>query len=242
MIKFVRLIQIVLIAVILIFSYQLFKTYLEDKASAKRYKNLQQQFKSESLSNENEVRPQFSKLESINKDIVGWIQLKGTSLNYPVLQGKTNHDYLREDFDHEKTRKGSIFMDYRNSVKTPNSNTIIYGHHMGDNTMFDVLEKYLKQSYFDQHQDIQYDTKYGKYLLQVFSAYRTTTKDNYIQTDFKTPSEFQHFIDNTKKKSEIQTKVQITNQDKIVTLSTCEDAYNQTSGRIVVVAKLVKIN
>ena len=68
-------------------------------------------------------------------------------------------------------------------------------------------------------------------------AYRTTTKDNYIQTDFKTPSEFQHFIDNTKKKSEIQTKVQITNQDKIVTLSTCEDAYNQTSGRIVVVRR-----
>ena len=58
-------------------------------------------------------------------------------------------------------------MDYRNSVKTPNSNTIIYGHHMGDNTMFDVLEKYLKQSYFDQHQNIQYDTKYGKYQLQV---------------------------------------------------------------------------
>ena len=115
MIKFVRLIQIVLIAVILIFSYQLFKTYLEDKASAKRYKIYNNNL-SQVPVNENEVRPQFSKLESINKDIVGWIQLKGTSLNYPVLQGKTNHDYLR-DFDHEKTRKGSIFMDYRNSVK-----------------------------------------------------------------------------------------------------------------------------
>lgn len=242
MIKIVRIIQIVLIAVILVFSYQLFKTYFEDKASAKRYENLQQQFKSESMSNKNEVRPQFSKLESINKDIVGWIQLNGTSLNYPILQGKTNHDYLRKDFDQEKTRKGSIFMDYRNSIKTPNANTIIYGHHMGDNTMFDVLEKYLKQSYFDQHKDIQYDTKYGKYQLEVFSAYRTTTKDNYIQTDFKTPFEFQQFINNTKNKSEIQSKVQINAQDKLVTLSTCEDAYNQTSGRIVVVAKLVKIN
>ena len=242
MIKIVRIIQIVLIAVILVFSYQLFKTYFEDKASAKRYENLQQQFKSESMSNKNEVRPQFSKLESFIKAIVGWIQLNGTSLNYPVLQGKTNHDYLRKDFDHEKTRKGSIFMDYRNSIKTPNANTIIYGHHMGDNTMFDVLEKYLKQSYFDQHKDIQYDTKYGKYQLEVFSAYRTTTKDNYIQTDFKTPSEFQQFINNTKNKSEIQSKVQINAQDKVVTLSTCEDAYNQTSGRIVVVAKLVKIN
>ena len=60
MIKIVRIIQIVLIAVILVFSYQLFKTYFEDKASAKRYENLQQQFKSESMSNKNEVRPQFS--------------------------------------------------------------------------------------------------------------------------------------------------------------------------------------
>ena len=78
--------------------------------------------------------------------------------------------------------------------------------------------------------------------MEVFSAYRTTTKDNYIQTDFKTPSEFQQFINNTKNKSEIQSTVQINAQDKVVTLSTCEDAYNQTSGRIVVVAKLVKIN
>lgn len=75
--------------------------------------------------------------------------------------------------------------------------------------MFDVLEKYLKQSYFDQHQNIQYDTKYGKYQLQVFSAYRTTTKDNYIQTDFKTPSEFQHFIDNTKKNRRYKQKFKL---------------------------------
>ena len=60
-----------------------------------------------------------------------------------------------------------VFYGLSKFCKTPNSNTIIYGHHMGDNTMFDVLEKYLKQSYFDQHQNIQYDTKYGKYQLQV---------------------------------------------------------------------------
>lgn len=242
MTKIIRIVQIILIVVIIIFSYQLVKTYLEDKASAKRYAELQKEFQFESLTSKSETRPQFNKLEAINKDIVGWIQLKGTTLNYPVLQGKTNHEYLRQDFEHEKSRKGSIFMDYRNSVKNPNLNTIIYGHHMGDDTMFDVLEKYLKQEYYHRHQDIQYDTKYGKYKLQVFSAYQTTTKDNYIQTDFASSSEFQQFINKTKQKSVIQSHVEVSNQDKLVTLSTCENAYNQTSGRIVVVAKLVKIN
>lgn len=85
----------------------------------------------------------------INKDIVGWIKLSGTSLNYPVLQGKTNHDYLNLDFEREHRRKGSIFMDFRNELKNLNHNTILYGHHVGDNTMFDVLEDYLKQSFYE---------------------------------------------------------------------------------------------
>ena len=77
-----------------------------------------------------------------------------------------------------------------------------------------------------------------KYLVLI----KLRPKDNYIQTDFASSSEFQQFINKTKQKSVIQSHVEVSNQDKLVTLSTCEDAYNQTSGRIVVVAKLVKIN
>lgn len=214
------------------------RTYYEDKTSEARYTKIQKQYKN--LTTDNSLRPQFEALENINQDIVGWIQLKGTSLNYPILQGKTNHDYLRKDFEREHSRKGSIFMDYRNHLETPDRNTIIYGHHMGDNTMFDVLEKYLNQSFYDQHPSIQYDTKYGKYQLDVVSAYLTTTKNNYIQTQFKSQQDYTQFLNKTMQSSKIKTATQLNSNDKIVTLSTCEDAYNETAGRIVVVCKLVK--
>ena len=86
------------------------------------------------------VRPQFESLEKINKRHCWMDKIIRTSLNYPVLQGKTNHDYLNLDFEREHRRKGSIFMDFRNELKNLNHNTIIYGHHVGDNTMFDVLK------------------------------------------------------------------------------------------------------
>ena len=88
-------------------------------------------------------------------------------------------------------------------------NTVIYGHHVGDNTMFDVVEKYLDQSFYNQHKTIQYDTQYGKYQLEVISAYETTTKDNYIQTDFKDKATYEQFLEQTLKnhKSQQQQKL-----------------------------------
>lgn len=131
-------------------------------------------------------------------------------------------------------------MDYRNDVQHPSLNTVIYGHHVGDGSMFDTVEKYLDQSFYDQHPTLQYDTKYGKYQLEVLSAYQTTTDDNYIQTDFESEAAYDEFLKQTMKKSQINTNTTVDKNDKIVTLSTCEDAYRSTSGRIVVVAKLVE--
>ena len=150
-------------------------------------------------------------------------------------------NYLKKDFENQYSRKGSIFMDYRNSPKHEKMNTVIYGHHVGDDTMFDTVEKYLDQSFYDQHKTMQYDTKYGKYQLEVISAYETTTEDDYIQTDFSSSKQYEKFLEETLKKSEISTTTEINKNDKIVTLSTCEDAYSLSSGRIVVVAKLVEI-
>ncbi|ARJ08006.1 class B sortase [Staphylococcus lugdunensis] len=234
-----RLCQIILIAVIVISVYQIYHLHLADKQAEERYKNLQQNYTTQSANNE--VRPQFTQLEQVNKDIVGWIHLSDSTLNYPVLQAKDNKTYLQHDFEHEASRKGSIFMDYRNAITQPDLNTVIYGHHVGDNTMFDVLEKYLKQSFYDKHKSIQFDTKYHKYRLEVLSAYQTTTKDNYIQTYFKTQQAYDKFLKETMRKSVINTTTEVSAKDKIVTLSTCEDAYSQTSGRIVVVTKLVEL-
>ena len=211
----IRIIQIILIVVIVVFTYQIIKIYVQDKDEQESYAKIQKKFKTIS---------------------------KGTSLNYPILQGKTNHEYLNLDFEREQRRKGSIFMDYRNSLNPLDKNTVIYGHHIGDQTMFDVLDDYLKQSFYDKHKSIHFDTKYGKYQLQIFSAFKTTSNDNYIQTTFDNDEQFKAFLIKTKKRSLIKTNVDVNEGDKIVTLSTCEDAFRQTAGRIAVIAKLTKIN
>ncbi|HDE6422162.1 TPA: class B sortase [Staphylococcus aureus] len=262
--RFLTIVQILLVVIIIIFGYKIVQTYIEDKQERANYEKLQQKFQMLMSKHQEHVRPQFESLEKINKDIVGWIKLSGTSLNYPVLQGKTNHDYLNLDFEREHRRKGSIFMDFRNELKNLNhntilyghhvgdntilyghhvgDNTILYGHHVGDNTMFDVLEDYLKQSFYEKHKIIEFDNKYGKYQLQVFSAYKTTTKDNYIRTDFENDQDYQQFLDETKRKSVINSDVNVTVKDRIMTLSTCEDAYSETTKRIVVVAKIIKVS
>ncbi|CAM4126989.1 SrtB family sortase [Staphylococcus schweitzeri] len=240
--RFLSIVQIILVIIIIIFGYKIVQTYIEDKQERANYEKIQQKFQTLATKHQASIRPQFEELEKINKDIVGWIKLPGTSLNYPVLQGKTNHDYLNLDFEREHRRKGSIFMDFRNTLQTLNYNTILYGHHVGDNTMFDVLEDYLKQPFFEKHKTIEFDNKYGKYQLQVFSAYKTTTKDNYIRTTFDNEQDYQRFLDETKRKSVIKSDVNISVKDKIMTLSTCEDAYSETAKRIVVVAKIIKIS
>ncbi|MBF0749572.1 sortase B [Mammaliicoccus lentus] len=235
----IRLIQIALIGVIVWSGYTIYNNKVEDKKTEERYVSLQQKYTQ--VSSNKTVRPQFKQLDAVNPDIIGWIHLDATTLNYPILQSKDNEDYLKKDFENQYSRKGSIFMDYRNSPKHEKMNTVIYGHHVGDDTMFDTVEKYLDQSFYDQHKTMQYDTKYGKYQLEVISAYETTTEDDYIQTDFSSSKQYEKFLEETLKKSEISTTTEINKNDKIVTLSTCEDAYSLSSGRIVVVAKLVEI-
>lgn len=235
----IRLIQIALIGVIVWSGYTIYHNKVEDKKTEERYVSLQQKYTQ--VSSNKTVRPQFKQLDAVNPDIIGWIHLDATTLNYPILQSKDNEDYLKKDFENQYNRKGSIFMDYRNSPKHEKMNTVIYGHHVGDDTMFDTVEKYLDQSFYDQHKTMQYDTKYGKYQLEVISAYETTTEDDYIQTDFSSSKQYEKFLEETLKKSEISTTTEINKNDKIVILSTCEDAYSLSSGRIVVVAKLVEI-
>lgn len=189
--RFLTIVQILLVVIIIILVTKLFKHIWKTSKNAQIMRNYNK------ISNADEQTSSTCETTiwitwKINKDIVGWIKLSGTSLNYPVLQGKTNHDYLNLDFEREHRRKGSIFMDFRNELKNLNHNTIIYGHHVGDNTMFDVLEDYLAIILW-KHKIIEFDNKYGKYQLQVFSAYKTTTKDNYIRTDFENDQDYQQF-------------------------------------------------
>lgn len=187
-----------------------------------------------------EIRPQFKELQEINSDIVGWIAIDDTPINYPILQSDNNNDYLQLNYNEEQSIAGSIFMDYRNDITSPSPNTIIYGHRMKDGSMFNSLKKFLDKDFFDQHKTIKFDTLYGSYDAEVFAVYNTTTDFDYIQTDFNSDEEYQQLLSDIEGKSKHHTGTEINADDQIITLSTCDYLLDPDKGRLVVHAKIVK--
>lgn len=186
------------------------------------------------------IRPQFLDLKEINEDIVGWVSIEDTKINYPILQAEDNDYYLTKNYEKEESIAGSIFMDYRNDVESYNPNMVVYGHRMRDNSMFNSLKNFLKEDFFYNHKTIQFDTMYESYTAEVFAAYSTTTDFDYIQTDFDNAIDFWVLTEKMRQKSKFQSDVSLNMEDQIITLSTCDYTLDPDQGRLVVHAKLVK--
>ncbi|WP_144498895.1 class B sortase [Bacillus pumilus] len=187
------------------------------------------------------IRTSFNELLKVNDDIVGWINMKDTMIQYPIVQSRDNAFYLTRNYLKNDTRAGSIFMDYRNDVLHESPNTVVYGHRMRDGSMFAGLTNYLKKDFFDGHRTFQYDTLYQSYEAEIFSVYETTVDFDYIQTDFQDLGEYAHYLQAVRKKSIYQTKTDVSTDDLILTLSTCDHVLAPKNGRLVVQAKLKKV-
>ncbi|PIC69785.1 SrtB family sortase [Sporosarcina sp. P16b] len=194
----------------------------------------------EELLEEDSIRPQFEELHEVNSDIVGWISVEGTNLHNPILQAEDNDFYLNRNFTRENSRAGSVFMDYRNDIKDMSRNTVLYGHAMRNDTMFGSLKKFGDQDYADKHPIIFVDTLYEGYDIEVFAAYETTIDFYYIETDFQTDEQFLEFLEEIESRSLINMPVEVGLDDRIVTLSTCNNSVNSKDKRYVVQGKLVK--
>ncbi len=187
------------------------------------------------------LQPQFDPLLEENSDIVGWIKIDDTRIDYPIVQSDNNEEYLTKGFNKEDNIAGSIFMDYRNNIEKLDRNTVIYGHRMKDGTMFKDLTKFKNKKFFNEHKTFQIDTLYQSYEAEIFSFYTTTTEFNYIQTDFSSDEEFEQFLKQIEHNSYYYRDVNIEATDTIVTLSTCDYELDELEGRLVVHAKLKKL-
>src|SRR5699024_9303185 len=186
-----------------------------------------------------EFRSQFYDLHEINEDIVGWITINDTKIDYPILQAEDNDYYLNRNYKREDTPAGSIFMDYRNNVTEENRNTIENGHRMKDDTMFNSMTKYLDEAFLKDHQTIEYEDMYRSYNEEVVAAYYTTNEFDYIQTEFASDQEYGELLQEVQDKSEIEADFDVGEEDEIVPLSTCDYTLNPDEGRLVVHAKIV---
>lgn len=145
---FQRILTVVFLGTFFYSVYELgdiFMDYYENRKVMAEAQNIYEKSPMEEQSQDGEVRKQFKALQQINQEIVGWITMDDTQINYPIVQAKDNDYYLFRNYKGEDMRAGSIFMDYRNDVKSQNRNTILYGHRMKDGSMFGSLKKMLDE-------------------------------------------------------------------------------------------------
>lgn len=181
----------------------------------------------------------FNELLSKNPDTVGWIEVKGTNINYPIVQTTNNEYYLNHAFDKTKNDAGWVFMDYRNDAKNFNQNTIIYAHSRYNQTMFGSLKNILSSSWYSNKNNhiIRMSTPTENTMWQVFSVYTIAAESYYITPNFSDVNRYQTFLDTLKGRSEVQFSANLNTNDKILTLSTCQDNFGH---RVVMHAKLIK--
>lgn len=177
-------------------------------------------------------------LKRKNSDTVAFLKVGGTNISYPVVKASDNDFYLKHSFDKSYSQSGWIFMDYRNDLNLKDKNTIIYGHNMLNDTMFSELNKMLKNSFFDSEENryINLSLENKSTLWKIFSVYISEPDTYYLSTNFSNNNTYLEFLNNLKNKSAFDLKEDVTNQNKILTLSTCT---NLNTKRLVVHAKLV---
>jgi sortase B len=182
----------------------------------------------------------FDELLSRNPDTVGWISVKSTNINYPVVQSQDNDYYLKHAFDKSYNKAGWIFADYRNDMSNLGDNTIIYGHSRLDSTMFGSLKGSLNKSWYENKNNhiIFLSTPSKNTSWQVFSVYKIVSESYYLTTSFLNEEAHASFLDTLVSRSVHDFGVKLTTDDKIITLSTC--ANNKEDERIVLHARLIK--
>lgn len=194
---------------------------------------------------EKTVLDKYKSLYEINPDIVGWISVENTKIDYPVMQTIYDEEfYLHRNFYKEDSKNGLPFMDSRCITRLPSTNLIIFGHNMKSGDMFHDLLKYEKKSFYDNHKYIRFDTIYEEALYEIVAVFRTRVayKDentfrfyNFLQADSE--EEFYDYYNTIRSMSLYETDAEAVSSDYLLTLATCE--YSVEDGRFVVVARKI---
>lgn len=186
---------------------------------------------------------EYQALYEINRDMVGWIQIEDTAINYPVVQTpKEPNFYLRKNFYKEKATCGTIYVREACDVNLPSDNVTVYGHNMRNGTMFADLHKYEKKAFWEKHRYVNFDTLHEYRTYEIFAIFKTTadlTKGftYHIYDTFATEKAFNEYVSTCKNLSLYDTGITPDFGDKLLTLSTCDKSISD--GRLVVVCRLV---
>lgn len=181
----------------------------------------------------------FAPLKEINTEIVAWLFAEGTSIDYPVLHTDNNSYYLNHLYTGESNKSGSLFLDYRNTGLFTERNTVIYGHHMNNGSMFSALELYKEQDFYDNHPTMQLYTPEGDYLIELICGTVEDGNYDFVQFAFVDEEAFTEYIAAQRSRSTFQSNVELSPGDRIVSLCTC--SYEWNNARYMIIGRLVPL-
>lgn len=248
-----NILLVLFLAVFIGCGFYLFKYFWGAKQTENQLGELQQ-LKTEDTGEEvpeqsddgKKIRKEYRKLYKKNKDLIGWVLVDGTQIDYPVMQTpKDSEYYLHRNFNKEHDENGMPFLDAKCDVDDANSNLMVYGHHMKSGLMFAHLEDFEDKSFYAKHKTIQFDTLYEKRTYEVVAVFRSKIygkeEDVFKYYQYGGPlskKQYNTYVKNCKKLSVHETGVEPVYGEQLLTLVTC--AYHTEEGRFVVVARRKK--
>ena len=195
---------------------------------------------------ETERMLQVKQLQGQNTDIVGWLEIENTNINYPVLQGADNNYYMTHNYKNEKSKNGSIFLDADYNWDIPSNNLLMYGHNLGNGMMFQELLKYEKESFYQEHPMIRFTTAEEDAEYEIISVFKSRvyykSEKNvfryYYFINNESEEEYNEFVKNAKNASLYPIDATASYGDQLITLSTC--SYYVEDGRFAVVGRKIE--
>lgn len=220
----------------------------QSKQQAHLYSNLaavREQDTQQEILSQSSVQLTSRNLYLENSDMVGWIQIEGTSIDYPVMQTPANPNYyLKHDFEKNYTDYGCPFVQADCDALAPSDNVILYGHNMKDGSMFADLAKYHSKDFWQNHKTVCFDTALGSCTYEIFAVIHTTVQTDaaaafpfYRFVNAASPEEFADYVSACKVRELYDTGIFAEYGDNLLTLSTCDNITD--NGRLLVIAKRI---
>jgi len=238
---FIYLFLILFLSVFIYSIYNIIDWYVAGKKNEKIINDIndaiiEEEIEEEIVDEDTSLTVDFEILKEKNSEAVGFIKVNGTKIEYSVVKHKDNFYYLTHSFDRSYNKYGWIFANFENKFDGTDKNITLFGHNMRNGSMFGTLKNVLTeewQSNEDNHK-VLFITEEGKFIYQVFSTYKIYKEEYFATSNFKDDSEFLTFINKIKKRSNKDYNVEVTEDDQILTLSTCHSNNNY---RVVLHAK-----
>ena len=184
--------------------------------------------------------PTLAELQAINPDVLGWLTIDDTHIDYPVVIGETDMEYVNKDVYGDFALSGSIFMDSDNARDLSDAYTLVYGHHMDNGAMFGDVVEFVNTDYFESHQTGTLYLPDATYTIEIFACVQVDAFDSMIYDPLAQNgdvSELLNYVDEIAVQSRY---IGVQPTDKVIGLSTCAEA--ETTGRVVIFGRLDRMS